>query len=72
VYEYPYVPDYEGAERENLSAHDHSRRVLRGVHENDHSNHFRSAYRGANHPGFRGFDVGFRLVVCPFVDPLDI
>jgi formylglycine-generating enzyme required for sulfatase activity len=62
---YPYLPD-DG--RENLEGGDKALRVLRGG--SGVNQHFaRCASRGWDFPGYRGVDIGFRVVVSPVSRP---
>jgi formylglycine-generating enzyme required for sulfatase activity len=64
---YPYVPDYTGVDRESLHAGTGMRRVVRGGAGELRAQLIRSAYRFWLEPLQRGGNVGFRVVVSPFV-----
>jgi len=64
--DYPYPEDAEGRQlSEDLKAA--HRRVLRGGAFNDYGNALRCACRGRREPDARPYDVGFRVVLSPFL-----
>jgi iron(II)-dependent oxidoreductase len=64
IFTYPYDPA-DG--REDASAGNDVARVLRGGAFSDYPDFVRCAFRLRHYPGGRGYDVGFRVVVSPFL-----
>lgn len=64
---YPYRPSVS---RENLDAPDDARRVVRGGSFNFYRRNVRAAFRDRNAPDDRSSDLGFRVVVSPFLSDL--
>jgi formylglycine-generating enzyme required for sulfatase activity len=65
-FSYPYVPDYDGIDRESLHAGPGELRVVRGGAGDLGPRWIRSAYRFWLGPSSRGSTVGFRLAFSPF------
>lgn len=68
LFHYPYIPDYEARKRENLSAPDDVARVVRGGSFLNDAREVGSAARAGNRPTRADGDIGFRVVVAPFIE----